>query len=182
MTQSSPESIIAEARNALHSFVPGESESLPELCARVALQHHNQTQTILSLREQLEAMRANYTSARELVAKMHAAAVGEISGPRRGVVEDVEDLRQRALRAESELAIHGAVPIWFVAKESAVQAEPGMGLALSFYLGERCRYCERVFQTVSDLVNAVWAGPHPSGQLACKSCWETNGPHDSASS
>lgn len=32
-------------------------------------------------------------SAQALVAKMHEAAVGEVTGPHRGVVEDVQDLR-----------------------------------------------------------------------------------------
>ena len=35
----------------------------------------------------------NYDRACQLVAAMHAAAVGEITGPKRGVVEDVADLR-----------------------------------------------------------------------------------------
>jgi len=39
-----------------------------------------------------------------LVARMHAAAVGEIRGPSRGVVEDIEDLRCRAERAETAYA------------------------------------------------------------------------------
>jgi len=39
-----------------------------------------------------------------LVAQMHAAAVGEVTGPNRGVIEDVEDLRLRAEKAERELA------------------------------------------------------------------------------
>jgi hypothetical protein len=37
--------------------------------------------------------RTDYDTAAETVALMHAAAVGEVRGPRRGVVEDVEDLR-----------------------------------------------------------------------------------------
>jgi len=37
--------------------------------------------------------RADYDSACEQIAAMHAAAVGEVRGPIRGVVEDVADLR-----------------------------------------------------------------------------------------
>jgi len=37
-----------------------------------------------------------HQAACHLVAQMHAAAVGEVAGPNRGVVEDVEDLRLRA--------------------------------------------------------------------------------------
>lgn len=38
--------------------------------------------------------KADYFRCAEMAARMHAAAIGEVgSGPRRGVVEDVEDLR-----------------------------------------------------------------------------------------
>ena len=37
--------------------------------------------------------RDQHLHACHLVAQMHAAAVGEVTGPNRGVVEDVEDLR-----------------------------------------------------------------------------------------
>lgn len=40
-----------------------------------------------------DEFKRNYLGACELVAKMHAVAVGEVGGPRRGVVEDVADLR-----------------------------------------------------------------------------------------
>jgi hypothetical protein len=50
--------------------------------------------------EELTAARADYDGACKLVAKMHEAAVGEVTGPRRGVVEDVEDVHARALFAE----------------------------------------------------------------------------------
>ena len=40
--------------------------------------------------------REEHQEACHLVAQMHAAAVGEVTGPNRGVVEDVEDLRLRA--------------------------------------------------------------------------------------
>jgi hypothetical protein len=49
--------------------------------------------------------KSDYESACKLVAEMHAAAVGEWgTGPKRGVVEDIEDLRKEVLelRAENE--------------------------------------------------------------------------------
>lgn len=39
----------------------------------------------------------------QLVAELHAAAVGEVRGPIRGVVEDVADLRRRMLGLETAL-------------------------------------------------------------------------------
>lgn len=47
--------------------------------------------------------RADYADTAMLVAQMHAAALGEIRGPLRGVVEDVEDVRLRVERAEAAL-------------------------------------------------------------------------------
>lgn len=44
-------------------------------------------------KQRAEAAETNHQQACELVAKMHAAAVGKVTGPNRGVVEDVEDLR-----------------------------------------------------------------------------------------
>jgi len=43
------------------------------------------------LTAEVERLMAEHQAACELVAKMHAAAVGEITGPKRGVVEDVAD-------------------------------------------------------------------------------------------
>ena len=49
--------------------------------------------------------REDHEGACKLVAEMHAAAMGKICGPARGVVEDVEDLRKErdALKAEYEM-------------------------------------------------------------------------------
>lgn len=41
----------------------------------------------------LNQLRRDYESACQTIAKMHEAAVGEVTGPKRGVIEDVEDLR-----------------------------------------------------------------------------------------
>lgn len=46
-----------------------------------------------SLRAEVERLNADYLNACKLVADMHAAAMGEMRGPKRGVVEDVADLR-----------------------------------------------------------------------------------------
>ncbi|KAA6215130.1 hypothetical protein CP973_00225 [Streptomyces albofaciens JCM 4342] len=52
---------------------------------------------------------ADHAAACQQIAAMHAAAVGEVRGPRRGIVEDVADIRQRALDAEEQLAAYRAV-------------------------------------------------------------------------
>jgi len=59
------------------------------------------TKEIEALIKELEDAKAEAARFREehqgachLVAQMHAAAVGEVTGPNRGVVEDVEDLRR----------------------------------------------------------------------------------------
>lgn len=45
-------------------------------------------------------------------------------------------------------------------------------VALSMYLGEKCKYCLREFETLEDLKDSVYAGYHEHGRIACKSCWE----------
>ena len=47
-------------------------------------------------------------------------------------------------------------------------------VALSMYLGERCKYCLKEYTTLKDLENTVWAGNHEHGRLACEDCWKLN--------
>lgn len=42
---------------------------------------------------ELEHTKEDYLNACATIANMHCAAVGEVTGPKRGVVEDIEDLR-----------------------------------------------------------------------------------------
>lgn len=49
-----------------------------------------------------EEHKRNYLNACTTIAAMHEAAVGEVTGPIRGVVEDVADVREAMLRAEQE--------------------------------------------------------------------------------
>lgn len=49
-----------------------------------------------------EEHKRNYLNACKTIADMHAAAVGEVTGPMRGVIEDVADVREAMLRAEAE--------------------------------------------------------------------------------
>lgn len=58
---------------------------------------------IKELRAENERLRDEYLNACALVANMHKAAVGEITGPVRGVVEDVADLRALAQNQEDQL-------------------------------------------------------------------------------
>ena len=55
---------------------------------------------------------------------------------------------------------------------SYVSKDDASELARSMYLGERCLYCGRVYKTLSDLEDTVWAGYHERGRLACKACWD----------
>ncbi len=51
---------------------------------------------------EVERQKEEYQSACKTIAEMHRAAVGEIVGPKRGVVEDVYDAIQQAHRAATE--------------------------------------------------------------------------------
>lgn len=57
----------------------------------------------------LREMRGNYDRACRTVAAMHKAAVGDVRGPARGVVEDVEDVRQRADQIMKALHIYSHI-------------------------------------------------------------------------
>lgn len=66
---------------------------------------------IKELRGEIERWREAHSEACKLVVQMHAAAVGEVTGPKRGVVEDVEDvvngLKALAARAKRSQNIFG---------------------------------------------------------------------------
>ena len=49
-------------------------------------------------------------------------------------------------------------------------------IALSMYVGEKCKYCLHEFTSTADLKarNAVYAGYHEHGRVACKKCWDDN--------
>jgi hypothetical protein len=49
-------------------------------------------------------------------------------------------------------------------------------MAMTMYLGEACKYCGKVFETLEDLRDVVYAGYHDRGRTACRSCWEANNP------
>lgn len=61
------------------------------------------SRALRAARADAERYKADALSAAELVAKMHAAAVGEVRGPIRGVVEDVQDVRTCWLNAEARI-------------------------------------------------------------------------------
>ena len=60
----------------------------------------------------------------------------------------------------------------------AMKAEGGdkplLKLAMSAYLGERCKFCGREYKTLADLDYTVFAGYHEHGRLACGECWNAH--------
>jgi hypothetical protein len=70
------------------------------LCPRDAARVVDALDVLLA---EVDRFHADYEQACRTIAAMHEAAVGEIRGPRRGVVEDVADLRDERDR----LASHG---------------------------------------------------------------------------
>jgi hypothetical protein len=51
-------------------------------------------------------------------------------------------------------------------------------VALSMYVGEKCKYCGHEYTSNEDLRarDVVYAGYHANGRTACKSCWDKNNP------
>jgi hypothetical protein len=67
-------------------------------CGRTAVAAREAADRIEALEEELEREREAYQSACGLVARMHHAATGSITGPRLGVVEDVAAVEKDARR------------------------------------------------------------------------------------
>lgn len=118
------------------------------------------------LLEELALRKQDYQDACKTIADMHAAAVGEVTGSRRGVVEDVEDLkeeRDRLMRAGNIMA--GALRS-ICHPSGPAPSEHDFNLAVDwskgFVSGEgRCPRCG---------VRPLW--PIPDG-LRCDACgWE----------
>lgn len=63
---------------------------------------HESDQGWVKAKQELAAVRADYDRACKTIALMHAAAVGEITGPKRGVVEDVADVRAELEREKAK--------------------------------------------------------------------------------
>ena len=91
-------------------------------------------------REERDRARRDHEGACQLVAKMHHAATGAVSGPARGVVEDVADVRARMLAGEAK-------------------AE---------WLAEALRHCARELQYVLDADPCEHGEIHQSGEA--KAC------------
>lgn len=74
------------------------TDILNEQAAEIAqLKERNQkvSADLMALDAELTETKRNYDGACKTIAEMHAAAVGGVKGPNRGVVEDVADVRQR---------------------------------------------------------------------------------------
>jgi hypothetical protein len=83
------------------------TESTTDLRA-ARMEHAVQQAAELSVRledaeRERDEHKRDYLNACKTIADMHAAAVGEVRGPARGVVEDVEDVRLRAEQAEAAI-------------------------------------------------------------------------------
>ena len=58
---------------------------------------------IAKLKQELAELKEDYKRACKTIADMHAAAVGEITGPKRGVIEDVANVRAEVDRLRDAL-------------------------------------------------------------------------------
>lgn len=56
------------------------------------------------LKMEIESLKVDHSNACHTIAQMHAAAMGEVTGARRGVVEDVEDVRVERDRLRGQVA------------------------------------------------------------------------------
>lgn len=85
------DSIEAWIRRLCRKAVEVAGEESPEACVEANR----------DMREEISRLRLAYDSACKLVADMHAAAMGKVTSPVRGVVEDIEDLRSAVVNISS---------------------------------------------------------------------------------
>jgi hypothetical protein len=90
-----------EARAKQWDRLTAERDALAADNARLRDERATDLHCIASMRAQIDRIEADYERACQTIAEMHAAAVGEVRGPKRGVVEDVRD---RIAQLEGELA------------------------------------------------------------------------------
>src|ERR1051325_202839 len=72
---------------------PFFSPAAPLIAAKAIAERHDNSEDTEQLRVQLAQAQHDYKHACETIAKMHAAAMGEVTGPKRGVIEDGEQVR-----------------------------------------------------------------------------------------
>jgi hypothetical protein len=74
------------------------------MCERLDLDYNKEVERMfLEVTKELADTSDQYLKACETIAKMHNAAMGETIGPKRGVVEDIEDLKAERDRLAKEL-------------------------------------------------------------------------------
>ncbi|SDM76817.1 WDGH domain-containing protein [Streptomyces wuyuanensis] len=81
---------------------PVDDEALAGLTASAVIAELLRVVPKTPAEDEAEEYKNNYLGACKTIADMHAAAVGGVTGPTRGVVEDVADVRDAMLRAEQE--------------------------------------------------------------------------------
>lgn len=93
------------ARTAGHASCRETEQRLREANRRLQAEGPalERDKVIVALRAELSEAKSAHENACALVAAMHAAAVGEVRGPSRGVVEDVADLRAEVERLRATI-------------------------------------------------------------------------------
>ncbi len=101
---------LAEREEEVDSWIADEDGQLVIFSEgeKVSFRDQSVLDRVLQLPEMerdLALCKQDYASACKTIADMHAAAVGEVTGPRRGVVEDVEDLRVECDRLRETISL-----------------------------------------------------------------------------
>lgn len=80
----------------------GAAVAVADHLAKLDAQHASH---VAELEADLAGAQANHLGACKTIAEMHAAAVGEVTGAKRGLVEDVADVRAESAHLKARVAL-----------------------------------------------------------------------------
>ncbi len=134
-TNAAPDDLVRLLHAASDGFSSVKLDGVAKLC-------HDAATMIAAQAAQIAELDADYGRACRTIALMHSAAVGKIGdGPKRGAIEDGEDVRLRAERAERDLSAARAAIA--AASELLTHARcPQKCTNGTTPYGEQCQWCD----------------------------------------
>lgn len=127
----------AESAERAKYGTPCKCESWIETCGAAEAARDVLEIQLKEVREELKQAKESYDRACQTIAKMHEAAMGEVRGPNRGVVEDVQDLKSALDEALfKKVQMESDAFVWGMAKRMKELIEEGKAARVVGFLDE----------------------------------------------